>query len=208
MPALSAISVENTDVSDTFIDALTKAAPSLASVNLSGNPSLTDSALLMLAMRCPQLRSLSVSNCANVSDEGLDFVIRALNVNLLRLEVSNCPKVSNATATKLADHCPRLQSVRTSGSAITASGLCEVITACRDLIELDMAHSDVGSFELALVAKCLSNLQHLDVSFCFNVTEGDLLKLLAASWALEVRVFGLISNPLTFDAQRENKLLF
>ena len=76
-----------------------------------------------MANGCPQLQSLNIFNCLNITDEG----IRALATGcpqLQSLTISSCVNITDEGIRALANGCPQLQSLDgiSSSHKITGAG--------------------------------------------------------------------------------------
>jgi len=137
---------------------------------LDGCTSFSGSALPPLLAAMPDLRSLSLSNCSQLSDkdivETLPYLEEARRLCLVGTGV--CDLTTGA----LARSCPKLHTLQLGSTELTDSGLWALAgdTGLTSLNELSLAHcqgiSDKGIMALAGLAELAS----LDVSVCRRVS--------------------------------------
>ena len=101
--------------------------------------------LISIANGLPQLQSLDISNCYNITDEGIRAVATGLP-HLQSLSLSNCCNITDEGIRALATGCPHLQSLDISWCyTITNEGITALVTG-------------------------LPQLQSLNISYCGNIT--------------------------------------
>jgi hypothetical protein len=109
-PFLEEVDVQNSNVSDRFIDALSLASPNLLRLNLNGNPMISDSALVMLALRCKGLQELKVSSCASLTGRGIAFALKSFGSKILSLDLKGA-SLDDICITAICQHCPNLEAL-------------------------------------------------------------------------------------------------
>ena len=122
---------------------LAKRCPALAELSLAGVLSVDDDTLGEMSAGCPALRLLCLNGCAQITDEGIAGVghdegaggpegvggsVGGVGVGvassacagtLTQLHLFGCEKLTDAAVVALAAHCPRLEVLDVSGTAIT-----------------------------------------------------------------------------------------
>lgn len=112
--------------------------------------SLTQELTSALAISCPKLRSMRITNCVCeiASAESCAF---AVGHPLLEEIVLCCP-VTDAIALALAEHCPRLVTVELAGQCLTDTSVSTLATQCPRLESLILRQAT------ALTAACLDTV--------------------------------------------------
>jgi len=187
-PHLKSLNLAHCTITDGFLIALSRFAPSLTNIRLDGCTALTDSALAFLAEACPQLTDLSVAGC-HFGDTGLESVARGLP-QLTFLNLTDCHRVTGKSMRLIVECCPLIHTLRISGTAIDADALMEAASLFL-LTELDVASLPISAPHLALIASSQPLLQRLNISFCHDVTSEALSQFVAESSVKEIKAFGL-----------------
>jgi len=193
-PFLQSVNLASTCAGDAFIERLTTVAPSVTSVQLGACLNVTDSALVMIAARCPELTELCLSRCAKISDTGLVFLLERIGASLRALDLSFCELVTTATARAIAEHCTALEELKISNTAINAAGVEEILRASSmpNLASLSVANcAGFDSTILTLALRRFPRLRTLDVSFCFELKENEIVSALKRNKRVQIRAFGL-----------------
>ena len=120
--------------------------PQLQSLNLSSCWNITDEGPRALANGLPQLQSLNISSCWNITDEGPRALANGLP-QLQSLDISYCGNITDEGLRALASGLPQLQSLNISE--------CNKIT-------------DAG---IRALARGLPQLHSLNISGCRNITD-------------------------------------
>ena len=98
------------NVNNTKLMTIANGCPQLQSLNIRGCDNITDAGIIALATGCPQLQSLDIRGCDYISYEG----IRALAngwPQLQSLDISKCFWVTDEGIRAVATGCPQLQSL-------------------------------------------------------------------------------------------------
>ncbi|XP_075432209.1 F-box and leucine-rich protein 22 [Ascaphus truei] len=93
-------------VSD-FLQRVGDRCPNLKSLTLSGCAHVTDASLTRILQRCPQLRALKLENCSGVTDKTL-AAIPAHVARLETLHVNFCRNVTQGGIRRAQEACPGL----------------------------------------------------------------------------------------------------
>jgi len=196
-PFLERVNVASCRIYDGFIEQLTLAMPKLLSeLDLSGCANITDTSLILLSTRCKNLSILKLSRCPLVTDVGVEFLAEQLGANLVDLSVTHCPAVTDRSASKLAEFCPCLKALDIGYTGVTAQGVDAVARSLIQVETLGIACLPLPVPLFRSLFRRLPALRDLNVSFCFTLTENDLVV------ALE-QFIGVIS-AFGFDLSDDN----
>ncbi|CAH2273239.1 F-box and leucine-rich 22 [Pelobates cultripes] len=101
-------------VSD-FLLKVSDRCPNLRSLTLSGCAHVTDEVLIKILSSCPQLRNLKLENCSGMSDRTL-AAIPTFAGRLHILHVNFCRNVTQSGLCQVQERCPRLvmQAIRSA----------------------------------------------------------------------------------------------
>jgi len=191
-PFLQYLRVSNSNASDLFIERLSLSAPSLTSLDASFCSKLTDSALIMLAVRSQCVTSIALSHCTNVSDVGVSFMAQKRGLNLRELDVSFCgSKITNMTANSIANNCNNIVDLKISNTSIDANGVNRIVCALSSLESLAVSGLDIGPAEFDFLCDRLARLRVLDVSFCTGLDEVRIAEQLRRIKTLTIYAFGI-----------------
>ncbi|XP_053683723.1 protein AMN1 homolog [Sabethes cyaneus] len=149
---------------------------SLTRMNLSSS-TITDRTLNSLAEKCPQLRSLILTQGKyRFTQTGLETLIRKLP-HLQQLSVKNCPLVDDNLITQLADNCPRLDLVDFESCPNVTDRSAESIKRLK-LTKLNLARTRISDEFLKTIASDANgcSLEDLNVGHC-QITAAGLVKL-------------------------------
>mmetsp|Transcript_3812 Transcript_3812/g.5961 ORF Transcript_3812/g.5961 Transcript_3812/m.5961 type:complete len:646 (-) Transcript_3812:277-2214(-) len=146
---------------------------SLAHVDMS-QTTLNDENLVGLASMCPQLRSLYISKCENVTDTGVIQALAAINASdpegnnrrnrnrnsqkeeqqeeeqeaerhLVALDVSHCARLTDTAMQAVITHAPHLQLLDINGcSAVTHAMASAIAVELSDLVHLGLGSSSAS----------------------------------------------------------------
>ncbi|XXG39856.1 hypothetical protein AAC387_Pa01g0714 [Persea americana] len=137
---------------------------------LAGCLGIDDEALATLKQGCKSLETLDVSNCPNVSHDGLSSLINGA-VCLRQLILVNCTPVTNALATSL-EKLPKLQAIKLDSCHVTCSGLKAIGNGCISLKELSLSKcSGVTDEGLSFLVTKHKGLKKLDITCCTKITD-------------------------------------
>ena len=89
---------------------ITNGLPQLQSLNISPCENITDEGIRALANGCRQLQSLNISWCGDITDEGIIALANGLS-QLQSLNICACVNITDAGIRALASVLPQLQSL-------------------------------------------------------------------------------------------------
>lgn len=102
-------------LTDISIQALLKYCPNLTSLDISDCPQITDKALLLISEKLSStLQLIALDNCVLATDVGIDRGL-ARCPNLLTVSVNGCTRLSPTSFTALSLGCKRIQVLECSG---------------------------------------------------------------------------------------------
>ena len=87
-----------------------------------GSCALTDVGLSSVAARHDRLKTIRISDCKKVTDDGIKTLFQH-EPFLERLDLIACMSVTSACLEAFEDYCPRLQEVRLYSCSITYAGV-------------------------------------------------------------------------------------
>lgn len=115
------------EVDDSSLDALLNGCDALRLLSLSGAKVLSNKSLSLIARRCPQLHVLCVESAPKLTDEGFLAICRL--PSLRELYLHSCRGLSDGVLRILAQQRSGLEVLSVQGTAITASGLAELLVS-------------------------------------------------------------------------------
>jgi len=139
----------------------------------------------------PNMESLNLSGCYNLTDAALDAAFCREVPSLKQLNLSLCKDVSESSLAKIAHHCKALESLDLSGCTRVNNGALFFISHMRRMRQLSLRScrevGDVGLQHLAGGARDagLHSLQSLSLQDCQKVTDEGLKHLASGLKALE-----------------------
>jgi len=190
-PSLEEVDVQNSNVTDRFIDSLSNAAPNLLRLNLSGNPLVSDSALVMLALRCKSLEEIKLGSCVALTGRGIAFALKAFGTKIKSLDLKGLSTLDSLCVTALCQHCPNLESLSISGTCLTEQGVLAILSQCLSLKRLEVSGLPISSATVTRLTALFNSMEFIDVSFCADISANDIQFLMDSFPFLELRAFGL-----------------
>ena len=140
-------------------------------------PSVSDVGVRSIALYCPQIRELSLSDCSDVSDYGLCELAK-LGPSLRYLSVSKCPKISDTGVRQLVSHCYKIRYLNLRGClSITDSTVVSLSRSCTRLRSLDLGKCDVTDAGLHQIARHLQHIRKVSVRGCGMVGDQGVVAL-------------------------------
>ncbi|XP_055529328.1 protein AMN1 homolog [Wyeomyia smithii] len=149
---------------------------SLTRINLSTS-TITNRTLYSLAEKCPQLRSLTLTQGEyRFTRAGLETMVRKLS-QLQHLSVKNCPFVDDNLIALLADSCPRLDLMDFESCTNITDRSAEPIKRLK-LTKLNLARTRISDEFLKTIASDADgcSLEDLNIGHC-KITGAGLVQL-------------------------------
>jgi len=190
-PFLEEVDVQNSNVGDRFIDALSLVAPNILRVNLTGNPLVTDSALVMLALRCKSLEEIKIASCVSFTGRGIAFAFKSFGTRLKSLDLKGITSLDDMCIAELGQHCPNLESLSISGTCVNEDGVLSILARCLSLKRLEVSGLPISSATITRLTALFNSIEYIDISFCADLTANDIQYLMDSFPFLELRAFGL-----------------
>ncbi|KAJ1968436.1 hypothetical protein IWQ62_001249 [Dispira parvispora] len=169
------------------LDLLFQCNPKLTTVDLSRNQGLTDGHLVTIATLCPQLVSLNVAWCKNITSIGLRR-ITVFSHKLEQLVVHGVSGVDTLFIEHLAQRCSKLRGLGISQcKGVTDLGIKELARGCPDLTRLDLSYiPQLTNDALFFLAQYCPNLTTLIATQCVGFGDEGLAELARRCARLEV----------------------
>ncbi|XP_065080374.1 protein AMN1 homolog [Ochlerotatus camptorhynchus] len=175
---------------------------SLTRINLSSS-TITDRTLILLAEKCPNLKSLTLSQGDyQFTRRGLEVIVRQLT-QLQQLSVRNCALVDDELVTLLAQNCPRLDLMDFECCRNVTDRSADAIKRLK-LTKLNLSRTQISDEFLKAIAneECGCSLEDLNVGHC-NIT-GAGLGMLPWDTIKYIGFEGCEINDLEFIGMNKN----
>ena len=139
---------------------------------------ITDFGLTAIGNSFPELRSISLSHCLDISDVGITALAKGCP-QLETVKFFECGFISDTGILALASGCPHLQTIEMASSGfITDDCLLSLALQCPQLESIQINYceniTDVG---LSALANGCVNLRTLRLFYCLEITDASLLAL-------------------------------
>jgi len=190
-PFLEEVDVHCSNVTDRFIDELTLAAPNLLRLNVRGNPLLSDSALVMLALRCKFLENINLSSCDSFTGPGIAFALKSFGGKIKSLDLKGLDSLDDRSVSAICQHCPSIETLSLSGTSVTEEGVLSILAHCLGIKRLELTGLPIASRTITRLTALFNSMEFIDVSFCAEVSANDIQFLIDSFPGLELRAFGL-----------------
>lgn len=132
---------------------LVQAYPAIRALNLNHCDRLTDSSLAAIASSCIALEQLSIAEAVHVTDDGLIALSNNTLLQLCRLDLTGCVKLTDCGVTKLLARCQQMESMKI--------GQCP----------------HISNYSMIRIAECCPDMQVLDINYCYKISDTGLLAL-------------------------------
>lgn len=144
------LDLQYTALTDNTLNALADFSTQLRNLNISQCNGFTESAIIAVILRCPQLESLDLSFTSNVTSQVLDalghYCTNLVYLNLCRGEMAVC------------DH-----------------NIIQIVSRNTKMIALNLAHCDqITDVAVSAIATHCAELQYLDLTCCKRITDASL----------------------------------
>jgi hypothetical protein len=150
------------DVTDMGILAIARNG-ALASLDLSFNRNVTDTAVLMVAANCSLLKSIDLSYCRLFTDAALIALAEGCPL-LESVTLDLCTSLTDDVLIAVGQHCHNLRVLGISESKFTHIGLQAIALGCPLLEKLTASGSDDVRFAIAAIARGCPRLRSLQVA--------------------------------------------
>ena len=134
-----ALLVSKAHLSKAFCEAARAARATLTHIDLgSGNSINCDAAVMAMASGCPQLTTLDLCNCDNITDAAVVAVASKCK-QLTRFDLRGCSKITDAAVLAVASGCKLLTTLNLAYcSNITDAAVVAVASGCPQLSSLSL----------------------------------------------------------------------
>lgn len=137
----------------------------------------------LIAISCPYLEDLNLSNCSQITDKSLTLIARHCK-HLKKLNLNRCDLISSSAIEELASGCKKLKIINLSRPLlnpkrqISDESLSALVVANPEIMELRLRNCEKVSDDtiIAMAKTCGKNLRALDLSWCGNITDRALLE--------------------------------
>jgi len=168
--------------------------PDVTGLNVSSCRGIDNSELEGLLKKLPNVTSIHLENCDQISSNGL----KTLAASTTELNLNNCPLIDDETLTIINERCPKLTKLYLSRTKING---CTHITIDglkllpKTLTKLDLSgHTFVNDKALETISKQSPDLISLNLSGCHELMDHELKKLPAKLTELDLTDCHQISN--------------
>ena len=112
---------------------------------------VTESTLLLLSRRCPNLECLTLKHCSYIiTDQKLDTLFHKLT-NIQFLDLSYCKHLTDRTLLNMHRMCPALKCLNIMGlPRINGEALVELVRTCKKLRKVDIRDNESFQTEMAV----------------------------------------------------------
>lgn len=140
--------------------------PRVKSLNLAGNESLSDECIKKIALCCPNLQELKISNCPTVTEEGIREVLRNCG-EISSLEMNRCLGIK---CLDIDFELSKLEILRAEGPAMDDEALAMIAKKCHGLLQLDLEGClNVTAKGVNDVVQNCERLREINLKWCDNV---------------------------------------
>ncbi|XP_015571905.2 F-box protein SKIP2-like [Ricinus communis] len=136
------------------------------------NVQMGDAGLIAISSTCPQLQVLQLSRTTDCTDDGLSAIATSCRSSLRKLHVDAWSRFGGRTigddgVLTVAAQCLRLQELVLMGVPISGSSLTVLASNCRTLERLALCNTEsVGDSEMGIIAAKFNALKKLCIKNC------------------------------------------
>jgi len=162
------------------IHAIAEGCKRLEYLKMNGCSQLDDMTMTAIGENLVDLNRLCLASCSDVKDSAMLSFLKASHGKLTHLNLSNCPKLTDALARSIVENCPLLTHLELACcSLFTDDGLTDLVSHLPRLVNLDVEDlfqiTDASVGEIAVHQKYL---QRLCLSGCVQVTDSAITHLI------------------------------
>ena len=172
------LDISDCGLNDRVLVSIVSQTALLQNLYLRRNPELTDNGLKWVGAKCPRLKEISVCECQQITNHGIEFLVERLNSNLKYLSMAKCFLVTDKAIKYIALHCPKLRYLNIRGLNQLSDKSMDYLSRCQRLRSLDISKcyliTDAG---ITVVALNCSALRRLSIRGCSKLTDKSLLTL-------------------------------
>nr|XP_039254489.1 uncharacterized protein LOC120331469 [Styela clava] len=196
---------------ESFIPLVKKIGNSLQKLKVNGCFALTCKSFLAIAENCCNVKTLEIGLCAKATSECVQtlakfvFNVKELDLrglksvndecltviskhckSLSKLVLANCALITDTGLSDLAFELPKIKDLDISGcSNVTDAGISTLATGFSNLVLLNLSSTSITYVSIiTLTENCYDSLEVLKLSFCNNITEDSVKKLISFCYKL------------------------
>ncbi|XP_039254489.2 uncharacterized protein LOC120331469 [Styela clava] len=196
---------------ESFILLVKKIGNSLQKLKVNGCFALTCKSFLAIAENCCNVKTLEIGLCAKATSECVQtlakfvFNVKELDLrglksvndecltviskhckSLSKLVLANCALITDTGLSDLAFELPKIKDLDISGcSNVTDAGISTLATGFSNLVLLNLSSTSITYVSIiTLTENCYDSLEVLKLSFCNNITEDCVKKLISFCYKL------------------------
>jgi hypothetical protein len=155
---------------DTLAQEMLKVSPELKWIDFELATWVTDTTLVVVALHCPLLESVTVRGCTQLTDAGVCTLIAKVGSTLRSISVGCCYLLTDESVLAIARQCPHLVSVSCPPNASDAA-VAKLAEGCPNLVYANLAGTAVGDGGLVALSTYCVKLVTLNLMHCPNITK-------------------------------------
>ena len=171
----------NTSINDDLVSLMAEKCPLLVEVDITGSPNVHDESLIQLFLKLPQLREFRITNNSNITDKlFLELAKTVDQLPALRLvDFSNCDNITDKTIEKLVTLAPKLRNIFLGKcSRITDNSLYNLAQLGKNLQTVHFGHCfNITDQGVRVLVQSCPRIQYVDFACCTNLTNRTLYEL-------------------------------
>ena len=175
--SLTYLDMSDCGISDRVLASIVSHSSLLQNLYIRRNPDVTDNGLKWVAAKCPRLSEISICECPQITNRGIEFLVERINTNLKYLSMAKCFLLTDKAIKYIVFHCPKLRYLNIRGLNQLSDKSMEYLSRCQRLRSLDISKcyliTDAGITVVAL--HCA--LRRLSLRACSKLTDKSLLTL-------------------------------
>lgn len=192
------LDLSNSIISNEFLVKISRYAPNIKAINLSGCLNITNEGLNSFLYNSQYLESLNIERCEQISDLG---VMNAFGSKLFQfLNLNDCPNITDKSIEKLRSSSSTLKTLKLGGTKTSANCLQILLTELK--LEVADFTGIVTDEHIETIVTSQDKMTHLDISFSYQVSEESLKKFELSPQLKEIYAFGIATEKSSsFDVR-------
>jgi len=172
------LDLKNQNPSPSELKALIKNCPNLTSLNLQGCENLTDEDLRQFAESSPDLIFLDLCKCVKITDNGIK-ALTSERANLTGINLAECSEITNSGLNMIAIRYEQLlSSLNIKGcNQITDGGISLVARYCTELTNINFGGCNISVGAFAQLIQNCPKLTQIALQGCIGITDTGLTNL-------------------------------